>query len=161
MNLWLRSDWQRYIDTTLPYYRSGVRLRFDKDVDSEVKRACKEMIQWLRAQYYFPMRVPIYVRSLRRIRTSDHDLVCGKFWAPCDMRQEPYICIATGDYPELLQKWEQDDALASILGCILHELTHYFQWINGVESSIRGWEWQATFYKHKILSEYAETRDHP
>lgn len=161
MNLWLKTDWKNLIDTSLPSYRSGIRLKFDKGVDAEVKRAIKEMIIWLKSLYFFPVRIPIYIKNTYRVQTKDHDQVCGKFFGPYDMRQEPYICIATGDYKELLKEWGKDDALASILATVLHELTHYFQWINGVQTTERGLEWQATFYKNRILSEYSNTRDNP
>ena len=31
-------------------------MRFDKNVDVEVKRACKEYVQWLKSIYRFPVR---------------------------------------------------------------------------------------------------------
>ena len=50
-------------------------MRFDKNVDVEVKRACKEYVQWLKSIYRFPVRVPIYFKETKYIKTSSKDLV--------------------------------------------------------------------------------------
>ena len=44
--LWYCTDWSIYISKNK---RSGIRMRFDKNVDVEVKRACKEYVQWLKS----------------------------------------------------------------------------------------------------------------
>ena len=59
------------------------------------------------------------------------------------------------------EKNGQDNALAAILGSIIHELTHYFQWVNDLQLTEIGIERQAKNYVKIILSEYAETREHP
>ncbi|MCL2670548.1 MAG: hypothetical protein FWF10_00740 [Clostridiales bacterium] len=51
--------------------------------------------------------------------------------------------------------------MASYLFSLAHELTHYFQWINGIQLTEIGEERQATCYANWILDEYAETREHP
>ena len=40
--LWECKDWSKYIDWEC---RSGIRLRFEKGVDPEVKRACTEFVR--------------------------------------------------------------------------------------------------------------------
>lgn len=40
--LWECKDWGKYIDWEC---RSGIRLRFEKGVDPEVKRACMEFVR--------------------------------------------------------------------------------------------------------------------
>ena len=57
MNIWISEEWKDVYNGTC---RTGLRLKSDKDVDSEVKRACKEFCKWLRTKYVFPIRVPIY-----------------------------------------------------------------------------------------------------
>lgn len=91
----------------------------------------------------------------------DGDKVYGTFFEPDDFLVEPYIRIATGDYQEMQRKYGKDNALASILQTIAHELTHYFQWINQIENTSVGAERQATRYSRLILDEYAKTREHP
>lgn len=161
MNIWKSNDWKSIVDVEAPNYRSGLRLVFEKDVDSEVKRASTEFIGWLRSQYYFPIRIPIYFKTAKYIRTQDGDLVPSKIFEPFDKTTEPYITIATGDIQEKIMSKGKDNALAGILGSIVHELTHYFQWINDVKLTDRQAERQANYYRKKFIQEYASIRDHP
>ena len=64
--LWTSNNWNEYI---CEKSRPGIRLKFDKNVDAEVKRACKQYVNWLRTQYYFPIRVPIYLKSSCEIKS--------------------------------------------------------------------------------------------
>lgn len=160
MHIWTIEKWKHYLDSP-DNRRTGLRLRFDPNVDPEVKTACKNFAKWLRSEYYFPLRVPVYVKAQERIKARDGELVVGTFLGPYDYSLEPYVRIATGDYPELLEERGRDNALASILISMAHELTHYFQWINNLQLTDIGRERQATQYARYILDEYAETRDHP
>ena len=141
--------------------RSGLRLKCDKGINCEVRRACKEFFKWLRTKYYFPIRVPVYLKCRSKITSIDGDTAFGTFFAPDDYLVEPYIRIATGDYNELLKERGQDDALAAILHTVSHELAHYFQWINRIQLTETGYERQANYYATLLLDEYAETRSHP
>ncbi len=159
MNIWESSKWKNILDTE--NIRSGVRLKFDNQVDPEVRRSCKEFVNWLRKQFCFPLRVPVYIKSVPAVRAMDGDFVTATFFEPYDYNVEPYIRIATGDYAAADSIQEKDNALASILHSVAHELTHYFQWINGIKLTERGYERQAARYAGLILDEYAETREHP
>lgn len=156
--LWECKDWSYFIKQKC---RTGVRLRFDKDVDPEVKRACKEFVSWLRTQYEFPMRVPIYFKAAKNIVSIDGQMASAAFWGPYDKSQEPYIRIAVGDYQELLAERGKDNALAANLGAIAHELSHYYQWIKDYNFDVEKCERQAKYYAREILYDYAETREHP
>jgi hypothetical protein len=126
-----------------------------------VKRACKAFLKWMRTEYFFPIRVNIYVKAQERIKSMDGEMVSATCFRPDDRHDEPYIRVSAGDYSELLLKWGQDNALAAILGSVAHEITHYYQWVNDLKLTPIGEERQATCYKRFILSEYAETREHP
>lgn len=159
IKIWETDEWKKYYD--LEKIRSGVRLCFDVGIDPEVRRACKEFCVWMRKKYFFPVRVPIYVKNRKKIKALDGDWVFGTFFMPDDRNLEPYIRIAAGDYSELVLKLGKDNALATILGTISHELTHYFQWINHAELTQIGIERQASRISSLIIDEYAETREHP
>lgn len=159
MNIWDYSKWKSfYLEG---YHRSGMRMIYEKGVDPEVKCACNEFVNWLRRKYHFPKRVRIYIKRNRRIKSKDGDMVCGTFFRPADRNVEPYIRIATGDFLELLDARGRDNALATILWSIAHELTHYFQWLNDLNLTFIGEERQASIYAKELLNEYAETREHP
>lgn len=133
----------------------------DKYVDSEVKRACIEFCRWLRKEYKFPIRVPVYIRAKEKIKSMDGQMVSATFFGPFDSFVEPYIRVSAGDYFTLLKNRGRDDALCAILHSIAHELTHYFQWVNALEQPHRSEEWQATFYAGKVIDDYASIREHP
>lgn len=120
-----------------------------------------EFANWLRSEYEFPQRVPVYVKGAKCLRTMDGEGAVGTFFEPFSDSEEPYIRIATGDYEELKAKSGKDNALATILASIAHELTHYHQWINHISLTPIGAERQATRYAQFILDEYAQTREHP
>ena len=107
MNLWKCENWLNIIDVERA--KTGVRLRFDKDVDDEVRRSCKEFLCWIRKQYYFPIKVPIYIKSANTIKALDGDMVSATFFEPYDYNVEPYIRIAVGDYSYIIQySWSPD-----------------------------------------------------
>ncbi|MBK5491355.1 hypothetical protein JFT95_29105 [Bacillus sp. TH17] len=161
MHIWTLTNWQIHYNLEEKSYRTGLRLKFDKDVDPEVRRAIKEFCKWLRQEYFFPIRVPIYVKSACKIKAIDGKLVYGTFFEPFNRNDEPYIRISTGDYYDTLEKNGKDNALGSYLVTIAHELTHYFQWINDINLTKIGYERQATTYSGYIIDEYKETREQP
>ena len=154
MNIWQCQNWKEIYDGY--NIRSGLRLRFDRGVDEDVKIACKKYCKWLRKEYFFPLRIPIYVKNALKIQARDGELVYGTFLGPYDFLEEPYIRISVGDYRELLLKYGQKDALLEYLYIITHELTHYFQWINQIKLTDIGEERQATKYANFILERYIE-----
>lgn len=160
MHIWTIDNWEEVL-ADRDSRRTGLRFRYDPGVDPEVKNACKCFAKWLRSEYYFPLRVPVYIKGTKYIKTMDGDRVVGSFFEPFEYTKEPYIRIATGDYTELKNSIGWDNALASILVTVAHELTHYFQWINNLQLTEIGRERQATRYAHYILAEYSMTREHP
>ncbi len=158
MDLWQLDNWKKNL--SIPY-RAGLRLHFDKSVHPEVREACKTFAKWLRQNYDFPLRVNVYIKDSYHIKTMNGEKVYGTCFRPFDIKEEPYIKIAAGDYVSYKSEVGRDDALASILHCIAHELTHYFQHINCLELTYKGEEIQATRYANNIVDLYSETRDHP
>lgn len=138
--------------------RTGLRVRSERGVNSEVRRACLEFAKWLRKEFEFPIRVVIYLKKDYQIKNRfTKELVSATFFAPYDKEEEPYIRIATGDYVELLEELGKDDALASILNSIAHELGHYYQWIDDEELEEKSAEDTADY----IMDLYLDTRNHP
>lgn len=155
MNIWRLNKWKKYFS---PEIRKGLRIKCSNNVNTELKLACLEFAKWLREQYYFPVRIPIYLHDAPFVRTSDGDSVDGYFFEPLSYNWEPYICVATGKYESTALIEGSYSAIASVLFTIAHELTHYFQWINGVELTEIGSERQATNYGRLILWDYMTGR---
>ncbi|WP_218163157.1 hypothetical protein [Paenibacillus sp. BC26] len=100
----------------------------------------------------------VYLKRDYQIKNKyTKELVSATFFAPYDKYEEPYIRIATGDYLELVDGRGQDNALASILGSIAHELGHYYQWLDDQELDEIG----ADKCREGIIEEYESTREHP
>lgn len=158
-NIWItKQEKKKYSDI---YARHGMRLRFDFGVDKEVKRACLEFCAWLRQFYFFPNRVPIYIKNAIKIETIDGDIADATFFYPFCRLNEPYIRVATGDYVEHINAIAADNLLASYLYLISHELTHYFQWIKNLKLDEKSSEYKARGNAHIILNHYASVRAHP
>ena len=106
--LWAFCDWSQYLHGE---YRCGVRLRFDQGVDPEVRRACKQFVNWLREWYEFPVRVPIYFKNQKVVYSRSGKSFSAIFSGPYALNEEPYIRIAVGNYPNLLVARRQEDKL--------------------------------------------------
>jgi hypothetical protein len=111
----------------------------------------------LRKEYNFPIRVPVYLNQHRCFITVEGEEVTASFFAPNDRNIEPYIRIATGDYDDLVSEWGKNDALASYICSLAHEIIHYQQWIIEGSTSEEGIEEEA----EAILRRYAQTVDVP
>ncbi|MBQ6171887.1 MAG: hypothetical protein IJK34_04530 [Clostridia bacterium] len=159
MSIWECDNYEEYLKS-IPH-RSGIRLRFEKGVDSEVRRAIMEFVDWIRSIYVFPLRVPIYIKKSSRIKSLDGELVYGTFFRPTEYGVEPYIRVSSCDYKQVVSGSKKDNELATILYCIAHELTHYFQYINKAKISFKGEEIQAGRCASMIIDRYSENRDHP
>lgn len=161
MDIWNSTSWKNNKEICNQNRAGGLRFRFQKDVDRNVRRACIEFGTWVRGKYNFPVRVVIYFKSTPYIKASDGELVSATFFEPFSKTDDPFIKISTGDYHQMIVEWGEDNALAAILGSIAHELTHYFQWINDSRLTEIGTERQAFYYGKKIINEYSQTREHP
>ncbi len=123
----------------------------------EVRDAYVRFTKWLRRNYEFPIRVPVYLNSWERHVTVHGELASASFFGPFSPDVQPYIRIATGDYPDLRKERGRDNALASYLHSLCHEVVHYQQWAQTGEMSERGvWTRAATMVKR-----YSLTVDHP
>lgn len=138
------------------FNRSGLRLRFENGVDTELHEAFLRFAAWLRTVYEFPIRVPVYIKNSDFIVAVDKDLVAGTFFGPYDKTQEPYIKIAAGAFAKERKRLKHRELVYNYFAVLAHELTHYFQWIGDQTLTKRGEEWQATFYGNRVVYEYIE-----
>lgn len=127
----------------LKVLRKGLRICGSRG-NSTVRRACIRCARWLRREYEFPIRVPVYLFPREYIITCAGQRVSASFFAPFNRREEPFIRIATGDFPELSKARGRDNALASFLLSLNHELTHYWQWLE------TGRTWEAGVAKRSL-----------
>lgn len=138
--------------------RTGIALRFEKGVHSDIKSLFTDFTKWLRNNYYFPIRVVVYVKESETIKLMNGNVAWGSF-RYFDTFDEPYIRIPTGDYSEQAEIEGEENAAYTILSSFVHELTHYFQWINQIEQTDRGSEWQANYYRNIIIDLYLNDKE--
>ena len=136
--------------------RSGLRIKGHRG-HPEVKKALIRFAKWLRKNYEFPIRVPVYLRPERQLINMSGENCSATFFAPWDMDVEPYIRIATGDYEDEKSQEGRDNALAGYLGSLAHEVIHYQQWLK--DNNLH--EKRVVPKASKIVDEYALTTDHP
>ena len=122
-----------------------------------MRRALIRFARWLRKHYDFPMRVPVYLSPHEQIVTTDGNKVSASFFAPFDRDVEPFIRIATGDYPALKKEIGRDNSLAAFICSLSHEVIHYQQWLQTGETRERGVARRVT----TMLRRYERTVDHP
>lgn len=161
VNIWRIKKWKKKIPSSSIQSRNHIYIRADQGVNADLKNACRVFVQWMKQSFSFPLPVCIYLKNRVLLRTMDGDTAVGTFFEPPNYAQRPYIRVAVGDYEDLLAEDGRDNAIASILTVIAHEMTHYFQWVNGLQLTEIGYERQADRYAKMILDEYAQTREHP
>lgn len=152
MDIWKAEKWRDILQSEQSPCRTGLYLRFDKGVDSFLREECKDFAKWLRQHYSFPVRVPIYFKNKVKLLCADGDEAFATFFMPDSYRDEPYIRVAVGDYPQLREEWGTIDSLYSVLSNIAHELTHYFQWINGETGDDETMERQASIDAGRVIT---------
>ena len=103
------------------------------------------------------MRVPVYLSPRELITTIHGTKVAASFFAPWNRNEEPYIRIATGEYPSLKKEIGRDNALAAFIDSMSHEVIHYRQWIETGDIWERGVARKAV----AMLRRYELTADHP
>ena len=154
MDIWNMKKWISVIPSNV---RTGLRLRFDKGVDVDVRKACIKYAKWLRTHFYFPMRIPIYFKNTNTLKTADEKGAYATFFRPDRYCVEPYIRIAVGDYKKRKTEWGKDNAIFAYLCDMTHELTHYYQMCSDLKQNDITSEKQADYYRFKILDEWLDS----
>ena len=107
--------------------------------------------QWLRKEYLFPVRVPVYLAPSATLRASDGTTNAAIFFGPYSPLEEPYIRMATGDYSDVLESaGSAENAAIEYLESLAHELVHYWQWVKTGQASEEGVDEVAEY----IVGEY-------
>jgi len=150
MNPWKCTRYRRIYSEDV---RKGIHLHFEKGIDSELRALFLSFAGWLRRNYAFPIRVNVYVKNCVKIRLLDGRMAYGgfRYWG---IHDEPYIRIPAKPETELLNVYTKEEIEEQILSSFVHELTHYFQWINQIEQSDRSCEWQANYYRYRMIEQY-------
>jgi hypothetical protein len=110
--------------------RSGLRIRPNKNVDDENAYYIKHFAKWLRKNYEFPVRVPVYVSEKKYVLAKNGEEGVSIFFAPYNNEVEPYIKMATGDFRSLIKELGFERAVFDILFSLAQEIENYYMWLD-------------------------------
>lgn len=127
--------------------KKGLRLRFEKSIDPDLRNRCIAFCKWLRSRYYFPLRVNLYFYDNAYFINQEKVKAYGLFFDGDErIKKFPRIWIAT----------DQKGGINGILSTVVHELTHYFQWYfyDTEKRNTRSLEIEANRWGDYLLNEY-------
>ena len=146
--------WQTFEIGKTKYQNSGIVFRYEKGIDEKLKEIYKKFAKWLRQTYVFPARLTVYVKNCEKVKLLNGDMAYGSFrWFE---NKNPYIRIPSSIYPKLYEKYSEEELFEGVLSSLVHELTHYFQWVTGLEQEDKVSEKQANFYRYRIIDKFNE-----
>ena len=153
------SLWEKFEKENCNLKNNNIRIRIDKGISKKLRKEYLSLIKYLRNKYVFPYRLNIYAVNKYQVKLMDGRLAWGKFhWYES---KDSYIVIPSKIDKDELNGYTLEEEYTAVLGELIHELTHYFQWINSLTLTSIGRERQATKYARYVLDDYAETREHP
>ena len=156
LNLWInKNDRQKYKNCTAN--AEGIRIKYSSKLDQTVVDNVRSLIKFLRKNYYFPIRCNICITYNRNYKSSeDGHHYYGIFYDNEGLYKNrniyPQIAVAAATH--------KGRTIEDVMFTLLHELTHYFQWIHKEDKyrSDRSLEIEATKWSDYILSEYMEAQ---
>ena len=145
---WIEKEFKNeYIDSAK---ETGIRCVFSKGFNEVTKNEIKQFIKFIRANYYFPIRVKImFDNTTHFISQTDGHKYYGVFFdGDADIKTYPEIYIAA--------KQTERNSIEDILFSVAHELTHYYQWyfLEDEKRTDRSLEIEANKWTKYILHTY-------
>ena len=153
-NLWIeRKDRPQYLSYTAT--ATGLRVRYADRLDPLVVDNINALIAFLRKRFFFPVRCNIYLTNHKRYSSqTDGHLFYGIFYDNEKVCEKKYI------YPQIFVAADLHRHLTveDVMFTLLHELTHYYQWLFDAENgrSDKCVEAEATKCANRILEDFKE-----
>ena len=141
--------WQQFEKANCEQSNPGISFRYEKGIDQGLREFYLRFSKWLRGKYVFPVHLTIYVLNQEKVRLRDGTLTYGSFrWYP---KRSPRIKVPSKVEAELLEEYSLADIYVMILSSLVHELSHYFQWVADLEQTNAVSERQANYYRFRII----------
>ena len=152
MNIWDQFEKENHIFSD----SKGISFHYEKGIDDDLKTAFVNLAKWLRKRYCFPVHITVYVLNQEKVKLLNGRSAYGSFrWYP---QRLPRIKIPAKVEAEKLKEFSLEEIYEQILSSLIHELTHYFQWVLQLEQTNAVSERQADYHRYRILDKfYAET----
>lgn len=152
--------WQRYKLNRKGIEKSQrISLHFEKGIEPAFRTLCIQFANWLRNNYCFPVHINIYIKDCEKIRLVGGQLAYGGF--RYFENRSAYIRIPARIEPDVREEYEDMDIYYSILSSLVHELTHYYQWVAELEQTESVSERQANYFRFRIIEQFCEECDLP
>lgn len=148
--------WQLFEKGVCQAQSKRLSFHYEQGIDSALKIRYIDFAKWLRKTYVFPVRLNVYILNQEKITLRNGKQAYGNFrWFA---HRPPIIKIPSKIEPELFETWTLDEIYESILSSLVHEITHYYQWVLDLEQSNTTSERQANFFRYRMIHKYkAET----
>ena len=148
--------WQKYEKSNCERSDRGISFHYEKGIDRELREFYLNFAKWLRGKYVFPVHVTVYVLNQEKVRLWNGSLQYGSFrWYP---NRSPRIKVPSKVEAALLEECSLAEVYVMILSSLVHELSHYYQWVSGLEQTNTVSERQANYYRFRIIEQFfAET----
>ncbi len=152
MNLWQR--YRNGVDKS-----QGLSLHFEKGVEPGFRTLCIRFANWLRNKYSFPAHVNVYIKDCEKIRLVGGQMAYGGF--RYFENRSPYIRIPARIEPAVREEYTEMEIYYSILSSLVHELTHYYQWVADLKQTDAVSERQANYFRFRIIERFCKDCDLP
>lgn len=154
MNPWTCTEYKKHYSESV---RTGIRLRLEAGIDVTTRSLFIDFGKWLRKNYIFPIRINVYIKNCETVKLLNGKITYGAFrWF--GTYDEPYIRIPVKPDAQSISEYTSSEIREMALSSFVHELTHYFQWVNRLEQTNRSSEWQANYYRYRIIEQYCNDR---
>lgn len=132
----------------------GISLHFEKGVAPEFRKLCIQFVRWLRKRYCFPIHINIYIKDCEKIRLIGGQMAYGGF--RYFENRPPYIRIPARIEADIQSQYVDAEIYYSILSSLVHELTHYYQWVADLEQANAVSERQANYFRFRIVEQFCK-----
>ena len=130
----------------------GISLIFEKGIEADLKKEYILLVKWLRTNYVFPVHINVYILNSEKVKLLSGTLAYGSFrWFP---KRNPRIKIPSLINYKNFEDYTTGEIYDNVLSSLIHELTHYYQWIKNLEQTDYASERQADYYRYNILDKY-------
>lgn len=143
MNLWGKFEIKKS-----KYNNNGVLFHYEKSLDGEIKELFLSFSKWLRKNYVFPIHLNIYIVDKEKVKLKNNQLVYGRF--RYYENRTPVIHIPAKIEEYVKDSYAINEIFDGVLSSLVHELTHYYQFVLDLELSER----QANYYRFRIVDKF-------
>ena len=148
MNLWQQFE----IEKNSTFENAKIIFHYENGIEKELKEKFMAFSRWLRKKYIFPVNLNVYILNCETIKLLNGNKAYGSFrWFP---KLSPRIRVPAAIEVHLLNEFTKEEIYEQILSSLVHELTHYYQWVLDLDQNDVTSERQANYYRYRIIKKF-------